>query len=190
MLECAAVQQVLAGVLHGETLAGGQIGLRQRSIRLPARRRRAEPLPTSARAAAHMLPILVAPKATIACAPESATVNVAHFKPTELRVSSTPPTPGAETGIDVYEAVVDVLVEECEVKREAITPDSNLAEDFGLDSLAFIDFCYALDTKLHIKIPFESWVNDINSGLLDAKQAFLMKNVVAQVEELVRSRAA
>jgi hypothetical protein len=31
-------------------------------------------------------------------------------------------------------------------------------------------------------------VNDINSGLLDAKQAFLMRNVVAQVEELVRNR--
>jgi acyl carrier protein len=98
------------------------------------------------------------------------------------------PVPGSDADVDVYAVVVEALVEECDVPRDAITPESNLADDFGLDSLAFIDLCFALDTKLRIKIPFESWVNDINSGLLDAKQAFLMRNVVAQVEELVRNR--
>ena len=100
------------------------------------------------------------------------------------------PAPNADGCIDVYEAVVEALVAECEVPRESITPDSNLADDFGLDSLAFIDLCFSLDTRLKIKIPFETWVNDINAGRLDAKQAFLMKNVVVQVEELVRNRPA
>ncbi len=78
-------------------------------------------------------------------------------------MSSTFPESGAHIGIDVYTAVVDAMAEECEVPREAITPDSNLADDFGLDSLAFISLCFEIDAKLRIKVPFESCVNDINS---------------------------
>jgi acyl carrier protein len=107
-----------------------------------------------------------------------------------LAMSSSATAPNSDTTIDVFAVVAQALVEECDVAREAITPESNLADDFGLDSLAFIDLCFALDTRLRIKIPFESWINDINSGLLDAKEAFLMKNVVRQVEDLVRNRPA
>jgi acyl carrier protein len=112
--------------------------------------------------------------------------------PREHEVSSSATTPPAATSAetDVYEAVVQALVEECEVPREQITPESNLAEEFGLDSLAFVDLCYALDMRLNIKIPFEQWINDVNSGTVDAKDAFLMKNIVSQVEELVRARPA
>ena len=114
----------------------------------------------------------------------------ARTKATEPCVSNSTPAPNVDASIDVYATVVEALVEECEVPRESITPNSNLADDFGLDSLAFIDLCFALDIRLKIKIPFETWVNDINAGRLDAKQVFLMKNVVAQVEELVRNRPA
>ncbi|HEV2602971.1 MAG TPA: phosphopantetheine-binding protein [Microvirga sp.] len=96
----------------------------------------------------------------------------------------------SDTAVDVYQAIADALAEECGVPREKITPDANLAEDLGLDSLAFIDLCYALDMRFDIKIPFEEWVNSINSGNLDPKEAFRMKYMVAEVENLVRSKAA
>lgn len=95
----------------------------------------------------------------------------------------------AGASIDVYQAIADALVEECGVPREKITPDANLADDLGLDSLAFVDLCYALDVQLGIKIPFEEWVNSINAGMLDPKDAFLMKSMVAAVEQLVRAKA-
>ena len=37
-----------------------------------------------------------------------------------------------------------------------ITPDSHVIDDLGLDSIAFLDTCYALDVKLNIKIPFRA----------------------------------
>jgi acyl carrier protein len=92
--------------------------------------------------------------------------------------------------VDIYEAVSDALVEECGVPREKITPEANLADDLGLDSLAFVDLCYALDVQLGIKIPFEEWVNSINSGNLDPKEAFSMKSMVDAVESLVRTKPA
>ena len=92
--------------------------------------------------------------------------------------------------IDVYQVIADALVEECGVPRESITPDANLAEDLGLDSLAVVDLCYSLDVQLGIKIPFEDLLNNINSGNLDPKEAFLMKSMVAAVQELIDATKA
>lgn len=89
---------------------------------------------------------------------------------------------------DVFETVAQVLVEECGVAREKVTPDSHIADDLGLDSLAFLDVCYALDVKLGIKIPFEQWVNEVNSGKVDTKEAFTLKTIVGQIEQLLNER--
>jgi acyl carrier protein len=97
--------------------------------------------------------------------------------------------PKKEKPADVFEAVAQALVDECGVAREIITPDSHVVDDLGLDSIAFLDLCYALDVKLNIKIPFEEWVNDINSGKVDAKEAFVLKAIVEQIELLVNKSA-
>jgi acyl carrier protein len=85
---------------------------------------------------------------------------------------------------DTFDIVADTIAAECAVPREKITPDSHVVEDLGLDSLAFLDLCYALDMKLKIKIPYEQWVNDINSGKLDVKQVMLMRNIVSEVDKI------
>jgi acyl carrier protein len=86
--------------------------------------------------------------------------------------------------------VADVIAEECSVPREKITPDSHLVDDLGLDSIAFLDVCYALDMKLNIKIPFSEWVNAINAGKIDAKEYFIMRNLVGEIEGLIAQRDA
>jgi acyl carrier protein len=96
-----------------------------------------------------------------------------------------PPKPKTE----VFEIVAQALVDECGIPRETITLDSHVVDDLGLDSVAFLDLCYALDVKLNIKIPFEKWVNDINSGKVDAKEAFALRTIVHQIELLVSESA-
>ena len=44
---------------------------------------------------------------------------------------------------DIFEIVAQTISEECNIPRDSITLDSNVAEDFGLDSLSFIDVCHA-----------------------------------------------
>ena len=65
---------------------------------------------------------------------------------------------------ETFNIVADTIAEECAVPRDKITPDSHVIDDLGLDSIAFLDTCYALDVKLNIKIPFAQWVSDINAG--------------------------
>jgi acyl carrier protein len=95
------------------------------------------------------------------------------------------PEPKSGKSVDVFEVVAQALVDECGIPRESITLDSHVVDDLGVDSVAFLDLCYALDVKLNIKIPFEKWVNDINSGKVDAKEAFVLKAIVHEIELLV-----
>jgi acyl carrier protein len=90
--------------------------------------------------------------------------------------------------IDTFEIVAQTISEECDVPRDSITLDSNLAEDFGLDSLSFIDVCYVLDTKLDIKIPFEDWVNAVNSGKVPSRDIFKVRGMVVEIDKLVAAK--
>ena len=87
-----------------------------------------------------------------------------------------------------FEIIADTIAEECAVPREAITLDSHIANDLGLDSIAFLDLCYALDVKLDIKIPFAEWVNAINSGKIDSREHFILRNLVTEIDNLVERR--
>jgi acyl carrier protein len=96
---------------------------------------------------------------------------------------------GANTSpLDVFEIVAQTMVEECEVPREKITPEAHVVDDLGLDSLAFLDVCYAIDVKLKIKIPYEEWVNGVNAGKVDTKTAFTLRAIVAEIELLLKQR--
>jgi acyl carrier protein len=92
---------------------------------------------------------------------------------------------------ETFDIVADTIAEECAVPRDKITPDSHVIDNLGLDSIAFLDVCYALDVKLNVKIPFEQWVSDINSGKVDSKELFIMRNLVAEIDKFVlKDRAA
>jgi acyl carrier protein len=90
---------------------------------------------------------------------------------------------------ETFDIVADTISKECSVPRGQITPESHVVDDLGLDSIAFLDVCYELDTRLGVKIPYEQWVTDINTGKVDAKQLFIMQNLVAAVDKLVADRA-
>ena len=86
---------------------------------------------------------------------------------------------------DTFAILADTISEECGVPREKITLDSHVVDDLGIDSIGFLDLCYALDTKLDIKIPFEQWVNDINSGKINSTEHFVMRNLVDEIDKVI-----
>ena len=87
-----------------------------------------------------------------------------------------------------FEIVADTIAEECAVPRDKITPASHIIDDLGLDSIAVLDLCYSLDVKLNIKIPFEEWVNAINSGKVNSKEIFILQNLVTEISNLIAKR--
>jgi acyl carrier protein len=87
-----------------------------------------------------------------------------------------------------FQTVAETIAEECAVPREKITPDSHIVDDLGLDSISFLDLCYALDVKFEIKIPFEQWVNDINAGKINSKDHFIVRNLVEEISKLLAQR--
>jgi acyl carrier protein len=89
-----------------------------------------------------------------------------------------------------FDIVADTIAEECAVPRDKITPDSHVVEDLGLDSIGFLDLCYTLDVKLHVRIPYEQWVNDINAGKINTKELFLVSNLVNEISKLIAQRDA
>jgi acyl carrier protein len=86
---------------------------------------------------------------------------------------------------DTFVILADTISEECGVSRDKITLDSHVVNDLGMDSIGFLDLCYALDTKLDIRIPFEQWVNDINSGKLKSDEHFIIKNLVQEIDNII-----
>jgi acyl carrier protein len=89
-----------------------------------------------------------------------------------------------------FNILADAIAEECAVPREKITPDSHVVDDLGLDSIALLDLCYALDVKFDIRIPFEEWVNDINAGRINSKDHFIVGNLVNEINKLIAQRDA
>jgi len=91
---------------------------------------------------------------------------------------------------ETFNIVADTITEECGVPRDKVSLDSHVINDLGLDSIAFLDVCYALDVKLNIKIPFDQWVRDVNAGKINAEEAFKMRNLVAEIDKLILDDSA
>jgi acyl carrier protein len=89
-----------------------------------------------------------------------------------------------------FDILADAIAEECAVPREKITPASHVIDDLGLDSIAMLDLCYALDVKFDIKLPLQEWVNDINAGRINSKDHFIVNNLVNEINKLIAQRDA
>lgn len=87
--------------------------------------------------------------------------------------------------VQTFNIVADTIAEECAVPRDKISPDSHVVDDLGLDSIDFLDLCHVLDVKLHIRVPFEQWVNDINAGKINTKEHFVVRNLVNEISKLI-----
>ena len=88
-----------------------------------------------------------------------------------------------------FNRVADIIAENSEVARDSITPDSHVTEDLGIDSLDFLDIVFAIDKAFGIKVPVESWTQEVNAGAAPASQYFVMENLAKRIDELVAAKA-
>jgi len=59
----------------------------------------------------------------------------------------------------MFEKVRDVLAEQLEVDKEDITPETNIVEDLGADSLDIVEMLTTLEDDLGIIITDEAIIN-------------------------------
>lgn len=87
-----------------------------------------------------------------------------------------------------FDRVADIIAETSGLPREKITPDSHVIDDLGIDSLDFLDIVFAIDKAFGIKVPVEAWTQEVNAGTAPAGQYFVLKNLVARIDELVAAK--
>jgi acyl carrier protein len=109
--------------------------------------------------------------------------------------ASTPNHFGAEflarRGIAVsstFDKVAAIIAETSEIPREEITPESHTIDDLGIDSLDFLDIVFAIDKAFGIKIPLETWTQEVNDGKASTEEYFVMKNLCAKIDALVAAK--
>src|SRR5690348_18307233 len=83
-----------------------------------------------------------------------------------------------------FETVAGIISETCDIPREKITPDSHAINDLGIDSLDFLDVAFAIDKAFGIKMPLETWMQDVNEGKVSTDEYFVMKNLCANIDKL------
>ena len=59
----------------------------------------------------------------------------------------------------IVEKINDFLIDEFEVEEEDMSPDANLKEALGLDSLDFVDLVVAVESNFGVKLIGEDFVN-------------------------------
>ncbi len=89
-----------------------------------------------------------------------------------------------------FDRIADIIAETSDVERDKITPDSHVINDLGIDSLDFLDIVFAIDKAFGIKVPVETWTQEVNDGKAPAEQYFVMKNLATRIEELVAAKGA
>ncbi|MBZ0162151.1 MAG: acyl carrier protein [Notoacmeibacter sp.] len=89
-----------------------------------------------------------------------------------------------------FDKVADIIAETSEIERDTITPESHTIDDLGIDSLDFLDIVFAIDKEFGIKIPLETWTQEVNDGKATTDAYFVMKNLCAKIDTLVAEKAA
>ena len=73
----------------------------------------------------------------------------------------------------IFEKVRDALAQQFEVEPETITPDTNLIDDLGADSLDVVELIMSLEDSFGISISDE-----------DAAQLYTVRRIVDYLEKL------
>ncbi|MFW6306347.1 MAG: acyl carrier protein [Bacillota bacterium] len=60
---------------------------------------------------------------------------------------------------DVYQKVVDIVVEELAVDADEVTPEASFIDDLGADSLDVVELVMAFEEEFDIEIPDEDAEN-------------------------------
>ena len=90
---------------------------------------------------------------------------------------------------DTFNQVADFIADTSEIPREEITQESHTIDDLGIDSLDFLDIVFAIDKDFGIKIPLETWTQEVNDGKASTEEYFVMKNLCAKIDELVAAKS-
>jgi acyl carrier protein len=89
-----------------------------------------------------------------------------------------------------FDIVVEIIARTCEVPRERITPDSNLVNDLGIDSLDLLDITFAIDDAFGIALPINQWLRSVHMGRISSDQYFVMKGFCAKIDALIVAATA
>jgi acyl carrier protein len=89
---------------------------------------------------------------------------------------------------NTFDKVATIIAETSEIPREEITPESHTIDDLGIDSLDFLDIVFAIDKAFGIKIPLETWTQEVNDGKASTEEYFVMKNLCAKIDALVAAK--
>jgi acyl carrier protein len=73
---------------------------------------------------------------------------------------------------DIYQKVVDIIVEELAVDPEEVTPNASFIDDLGADSLDVVELIMAFEEEFDIEIPDE-----------DAESIQTVQDAVDYIEE-------
>lgn len=90
---------------------------------------------------------------------------------------------------ETFDTVADVIARVTDAKREDITPESNVINDLGIDSLDFLDVVFELDREFGINIPSDVWIKEINDGKATNEDYFLLQNFCDKIDLLRKEKA-
>ncbi|WP_086929401.1 acyl carrier protein [Agarilytica rhodophyticola] len=90
---------------------------------------------------------------------------------------------------EILPRLKEIFDEVCDIDGEELQPEVNVISDLGVDSIDFLDITYEIDKSFNIKLPTESWIEQINSNQKSVADFFVIKNLIANIEELVAEAA-
>ena len=85
----------------------------------------------------------------------------------------------------IYDYVVQVLAETCDIEPQDITEETNFFSDLGIESVDFLDVVYELDKHYKVTIPVGRWMSEINEGDEPEVEHFVMDNFVRAITSLI-----
>jgi acyl carrier protein len=89
-----------------------------------------------------------------------------------------------------FETVANIIAETSDIPLEEITPQSNTITDLGIDSLDFLDIAFAIDKSFGIKIPIDSWTEELNAGNASIDDYFVLKNLCGRIDKLAAEKGS
>ena len=89
-----------------------------------------------------------------------------------------------------FDIVTGMIASTCGVPRERITPDSDLVNDLGIDSLDLLDISFAIDDAFGIAMPIGQWLRAVHIGQISSDQYFVMKEFCANIDALIVATGA
>ncbi len=89
-----------------------------------------------------------------------------------------------------FDMVAGIISETCDIPREKITPESHAINDLGIDSLDFLDVAFAIDKAFGIKMPLETWTQEVNDGTISSDRYFVLRGLCGNIDSLVASKPA